>query len=79
MTTVGDWPGSWHMKILTAYGIFGILFYPLLLMFLTFSKGKLRDLLIICGTLLVFVEIKEPFIFKGYTSRFLVINWFVNI
>lgn len=67
-----DWPADpGIMKILTAYGIFGILFYPLLLMFLTFSsKGKLRDLLIICGTLLVFVEIKEPFIFKGYTSRF---------
>lgn len=67
-----DWPGDpGIMKMLTSYGIFGILFYPLLLVgVFCLPKGSLRDILIICSVLLVFSEIKEPFIFKGYTSRF---------
>lgn len=60
------------MKILTGYGIFGLLFYPgLVLWCFSLPKSYLRDILIICSILLVCSEFKEPFIFKGYTSRFL--------
>lgn len=61
-----------YMKLLTGYGALGLLFYPgLLLWSFSLPKGYLRDILIICSILLVCSEFKEPFIFKGYTSRFL--------
>ena len=59
------------MKILTGYGVLGLLFYPDLYFGVFLPKGHLRDILIICSILLVATELKEPFIFKGYNSRFL--------
>ena len=58
------------MKILTAYGLIGVLIYVgLLLWCFSLSKGSLRTVLIICGLLLMATEFKEPFLFKGYSSR----------
>jgi len=59
------------MKILTGYGVLGLLFYPgLVLWCVSLPKSYLRDILIICSLLLVCAELKEPFILKGYLSRF---------
>jgi hypothetical protein len=59
------------MKILTGYGVLGLLVYPgLLLWCFSLPRSYLRDILIIISILLVCTEFKEPFIFKGYTSRF---------
>jgi hypothetical protein len=59
------------MKILTGYGVLGLLLYPgILLWCFSLPKGYLRDILIIVSILLVCTEFKEPFILKGYTSRF---------
>jgi len=58
------------MKILTGYGVLGLLFYPgLLIWCFSLPRGYLRDILIIICILLVCAEFKEPFLIKGYTSR----------
>lgn len=59
------------MKILTAYGISGLLFYVGLLVWcFSLPKSYLKDILVIICILLIFTELKEPLLFKGYSSRF---------
>lgn len=59
------------MKILTAYGISGLLFYlGLMVWCFSLPKSYLKDILVIICILLISTELKEPLLFKGYSSRF---------
>ena len=59
------------MKVLTAYGILGLLFYlGLIVWCFSLPKGYLKDILVISCILLISTELKEPLLFKGYSSRF---------
>ena len=66
------WPGDpGIMKVMTAYGILGLFFYlGLILWLFSFPKSYLKDILIISCILLISTELKEPLLFKGYSSRF---------